>query len=151
MPPLPKTRVTEAYLFLRTGIDYLRPLYIKSSGGNKKTWACLFTCLVTRVLHLELIKDMTAQELLFGFRRFISKRGTPAEITSDSELHFKTASKVLDLVWKDVIRCEEVQDYVSNSQIKWSFIVELVPWMCGFYERLVGLVKRALSKSLGRN
>ena len=44
-----------------------------------------------------------------------------------------------------------MQDYVSNSRIKWSFIVELAPWMGGFYERLVGLVKRASRKSLGRN
>ena len=93
------------------------------------------------------MKDMTAEEFLCGFRRFISIRGTPAEITSDNALLFKTASKVLDLVWKDVIRCEEIQDYVSNSRIKWSFIVELAPWV----GRLVGLVKRALHKSLGRN
>ena len=46
---------------------------------------------------------------------------------------------------------EEVQNYVSNSGIEWSFIVELVPWMGGFYERLVGLVKRSLRKSVGRN
>ena len=41
--------------------------------------------------------------------------------------------------------------YVSNSGIKWSFIVELAPWIGGFYERLVGLVKRSLRKSVGRN
>ena len=133
---------------LRTGIDYLGPLYIKSNGENKKTWICLFICLVTRAIHLELMKDMTAEEFLCGFLRFISIRGTPAEITSDNALHFKTASKVLDLVWKDVIRCEEVQDYVSNSRIKWSFIVELAPWMGGFYERLVGLVKELYASHL---
>ena len=44
-----------------------------------------------------------------------------------------------------------MQCFVSHSGIKWSFIIELAPWMGGFYERLVGLVKRALHKSLGRN
>ena len=38
----------------------------------------------------------------------------------------------------------------SNKEIKWNFIVEMAPWMGGFYERLVGLVKKALRKTLGR-
>ena len=34
--------------------------------------------------------------------------------------------------------------------MKWRFTTELAPWQGGFYERLVGLVKRALRKGLGR-
>ena len=34
--------------------------------------------------------------------------------------------------------------------MKRTFIVEMAPWMGGYYERLVGLVKRALSKTLHR-
>ena len=37
-------------------------------------WVCLFTCLVTRAIHVELMKDMTTEEFLLGFRRFISVR-----------------------------------------------------------------------------
>ena len=49
-----------------------------------------------------------------------------------------------------MIKSEDVQSYVSRSGIKWVFIVEMAPWMGGFYERLVGLVKRALRKTLHR-
>lgn len=48
MSPLPKTRVTEASPFSRTGLDYLGLLFIKTCEGQKKVWVCLFTCLVTR-------------------------------------------------------------------------------------------------------
>ena len=58
MPPLPGIRVKEARPFMRTGLDYLGPLYIKTSDNSKKVWICLFTCLVTRALHLELVSDM---------------------------------------------------------------------------------------------
>ena len=150
MPPLPRSRVREAQAFSRTGLDYLGPLNIKTGEGTNKSWVCLFTCLVTRAIHLELMKDMTAEEFLLGFRRFISVRGTPVEIISDNALQFKSASKVLESAWRQLTKCEDVQSYVSNSGIKWSFIVELAPWMGGFYERLVGLVKRALRKSLGK-
>ena len=150
MAPLPKTRVTSAVPFSRTGLDYLGPLYIKTKEGQRKVWVCLFTCMVTRAIHLELLQDMSAEEFLLGFRRFISNRGTPIEITSDNALQFKTASKVLNLVWKHVIQSKEVQTYASNVGVKWNFIVELAPWMGGFYERLVGLVKRALRKTINR-
>ena len=40
---------------------------------------------------------------------------------------------------------------VSSEGIYWKFIVQLAPWMIGFYERLVGLVKLALRKSLSRS
>lgn len=40
--------------------------------------------------------------------------------------------------------------YAANENIKWNFTVELAPWMGGFYERLVGLVKRSLRKALGK-
>ena len=63
---------------------------------------------------------------------------TPIEIWSDDASQFKTASDVLHSLWKQTIKCDQIQSYISNSGIKWSFIVELAPWMGGFYERLVG-------------
>ncbi len=86
MPPmssLPKSRVNESPPFTRTGLDYFGPLYIKTTDGVKKVWVCLFTCMVTRAVHLELLQDMTAEEFLLGFKRFVSQRGTPAEVVSD--------------------------------------------------------------------
>ena len=150
MAPLPKTHITEAIPFSKTGLDYLGPMYIKTCDGQKKVWVCLFTCLVTRAIHLELIQDISAEEFLLGFRRFISQRGCPSEIISDNALTFKTASKSFDLLWKNVIKCDDVQNYVSNADVNWTFIVELAPWMGRFYERLVSLVKRALRKTINR-
>ena len=129
MPPLPKTRVAETVPFSRTGFDYLGPMYIKTCDGQKKVWVCLLTCIVTRAVHLELLMDMSAEEFLLGVRRFISQRGCPSEIISDNALTFKTESKSLDMLWKNVIKCDDVQTYVSNTGVKWTFIIELAPWM----------------------
>ena len=64
-------RVSQTTPFAHTGLDYFRPIYIKYSGETRKRWVCLFTCLVTRAIHLEVIEDMTAVEFLYAFRRFI--------------------------------------------------------------------------------
>ena len=150
MPPLPNFRVSESAPFSSTGLDYLGPLFIKTENGHKKIWVCLFTCLLIRAVHLEMVNNMTSEEFLMAFRRFISLRGTPTIMISDNALQFKAANKILDNVLRNAVKSEDVQSYASNAHIKWKFIVELSPWMGGYYERLVGLVKRTLRKTIGR-
>lgn len=127
IPPLPKSRVSESAPFCRTGLDYLGPLYIKTESYPRKVWVCLFTCLVTRAVHLEIAKDMSTEEFLFAFRRFISQRGSPEIVISDNALQFKAVSKTLEGVLNNIVSSEDVQSYASNAKIKWNFTVELSP------------------------
>ena len=46
------------------------------------------------------------------------------------------------------MRNEEFLSYVNNERINWKFINEYSPWQGGFYERLIGMVKRSLKKTL---
>ena len=151
MPPLPEERVNCASPFAFTGLDYLGPLYIKDVGMEESTkvWVCLFTCMVVRAVHLEVIRDMSCEQFLMCLRRFIDQCGAPTSITSDNARQFKLAKNTLQQAWNEMQCDDEVQSYVSNAGIQWNFITELSPWMGGFYERMVGLVKRALRKSLG--
>ncbi|XP_053403207.1 uncharacterized protein LOC128558308 [Mercenaria mercenaria] len=93
---------------------------------------------------------MSTEEFLLALRRFIAQRGSPMEINSDNAKQFKLASDTIHLIWQNTIKSDDVQTYVSNHGIKWNFIVERAPWYGGYWERLVGLVKRSLRKSLGR-
>ena len=120
--PLPGIRVSESKPFERTGLDYLGPLYVnlKHDNSSKKVWVCLFTCLVIRALHLEIVLDMSTEDFSFllGLRRFVALRGTPKEINIDNALQYKTAAATLDLVWKNVINSEDVQSYASRTGTK---------------------------------
>ena len=148
--PFPTSRVTESVPFKRTGIDYFGPLYIKTRQGQQKVWICLFTCLVTRGIHLEVTTDMSTEQLLLCLRRFIAIRGTPVGIISDNASQFKAASDMMKQVWQGTVKNEDIQSYVTTKKIKWRFITEMAPWMGGFYERLIEIVKRSLRKSIGR-
>ena len=44
----------------------------------------------------------------------------------------------------------EVTTYIANEGIQWKHIVEFAPWMGGFYEQMVGLVKRTIRKTIGK-
>lgn len=152
MPPWPKERVVEALPFEYTGLDYFGPLHVKlytdtDKPTYKKVWVCLFTCMVVRAIHLELVDDMSADEFLLCLRRFMARRGIPRQIISDNAKQFKATKEMLNEAKFQASDC--IDDYLSKQGIHWRFIVQLAPWMGGFYERLVGLTKRALRKSLG--
>ncbi|CAC5415551.1 unnamed protein product [Mytilus coruscus] len=81
-------------------------------------------------------------------RRFEGGAYKMPAMAPDNASQFKLSSNVIQSVWSQVIHDEDVQNFASNSGTRWSFIIELSPWMGGFYERLVGLVKRSLRKTL---
>ena len=139
--------------FTYVGLDYIGPLLIKDlmDGNFRKNWVCLFTCLTIRGVHLELVDDMSAESFLLCFRRFVARRGTPSLITSDNASQIKMGNEVIEKIWMDATGEDDVQSFISNKGITWKYVVEYAPWQGGFYERLVGMTKRALRKSLGRS
>ena len=40
--------------------------------------------------------------------------------------------------------------FYSNEGITWKYTTAMAPWRGGFYERLVGLIKKGLRKEIGR-
>ena len=85
---------------------------------------------MTRAIHLEIMHDMSTQQLLLGFRRF--------KLASDT---------ICNLLGK-ILTEDDVVSYATNQNIHRDFNVDLAPWMVSFYERLVGMVKRTLRKAL---
>lgn len=65
-------------------------------------------------------------------------------------MQFKLASDTLENLWRQIVTHSDVCTYVANEKIKWKFITEFAPWMGGFYERMVELVKRTLRKAIGK-
>jgi len=77
------------------GLDFARPLNIvnEHADGSSKVYVCLFTCASTRTVHLELCKGSVVQDFLLAFRRFASRRGLPATITSDKAKRLSLRAK----------------------------------------------------------
>jgi hypothetical protein len=77
MPEAPPLQ--EAPPFTVTGCDFTGALYVIPKGGGPETkvYIALFTCAVTRAIHLEIVPDMTTQAFLNAFRRFSARRSLP--------------------------------------------------------------------------
>lgn len=140
-PPLHDYRVKEDFPFANTGIDFAGPIFVKNPKA--KVWISLYTCCVTRAVHLDLIPDMSTEAFLRNFRRFCARRGVPALLISNNAKTFESASRKLTSLFE----CPSALFECTSSKIKWSIILEKSPWWGGFYERLVKSVKRR--KTLG--
>ena len=96
-----------------------------------------------------MVEDMTTNSFLLCFRRFIARRGTSSSVISDYGSQLKLGYSVILKVWNTVVQSQDVQCYSANHGISWNFITEYSPWQGGFYERLIGVTKRVLRKTLG--
>uniref|UniRef100_A0A5S6Q5G2 Integrase catalytic domain-containing protein n=1 Tax=Trichuris muris TaxID=70415 RepID=A0A5S6Q5G2_TRIMR len=148
MAELPKERITEASPFQRTGVDFAGPLFVRRRRSQAKVYVCLFTCMVTRAIHLELVQGLTTQDFLLAFRRFVARRGRPDYMQSDNFRSFSAADRELDELLSKENRVLMKRE-LAKDRITWNFITPRAPWSGGYWERLVGSVKTALKKALG--
>uniref|UniRef100_A0A1I7X6Z9 Integrase catalytic domain-containing protein n=1 Tax=Heterorhabditis bacteriophora TaxID=37862 RepID=A0A1I7X6Z9_HETBA len=116
-----------------------------------EAYICLFTCLVTRAVHLECVENLSASAFLRALQRFIARRGVPSIIRSDQGSNFILAEYILSKINdKYHFQNTPVKGFIENEKIKWIFNPPSSRWMGGVWERLVQSVKRAYIKVIGR-
>uniref|UniRef100_A0A914QM23 Integrase catalytic domain-containing protein n=1 Tax=Panagrolaimus davidi TaxID=227884 RepID=A0A914QM23_9BILA len=150
MPALPSSRITKCVPFQHIGVDCAGPFNVKINGVEVKVWIVLFTCLTTRAVVLDMVKEMSAIAFINALRRFASTYGTPLSILSDNGSNFKATGTHVTPLWHETYPDPDFMDYVTSQKIHWNFITERAPWKGGIYERLVGCTKSALKHGIGR-
>lgn len=145
-PPLVKSRVSETHPFQVTGVDFTGALFVRTPNGEHKVYICLFTCAVSRAIHLEIVSDLTVESFLYAFRRFAGRRSVPRLLLSDNGSTFLAAAEELKTLFQSV----ELSEALAQRGTEWRFIPKRAPWFGGFWERLIGLTKTSLKKTLGR-
>ena len=98
---LPPFRIQFSYCLENVGLGYAGPLFYKDVVQNKmqKCYMLLFTCIVSRAIHLELTNDLGADPLKLAVRRVISRRGTQvASLVIISRLSSQWKSNVLSVI-----------------------------------------------------
>ncbi|XP_062700056.1 uncharacterized protein LOC134284792, partial [Aedes albopictus] len=143
MAPLPLARVAHhERAFTYTGVDYFGPLLVKQGRSNVKRWIALFTCLTVRAVHLEVAYSLSTESCISCVRRFVGRRGSPAEFFSDNGTNFQGADRVL----RHQIS-QGLSNTFTNANTKWNFIPPGAPHMGGAWERLVRSVKAAMGEA----
>ena len=95
MVTLPAERTNEYKPFINVGVDFFGPMYVKHGRGTAKRWGCLFTCLTTRAVRIEVAHSLSADSFIMAFQRFVARRGKPAKVWSDNGTNFTAGEKEL--------------------------------------------------------
>ncbi|XP_058839077.1 uncharacterized protein LOC131694616 [Topomyia yanbarensis] len=131
--------------FTYVGIDFFGPLAVKVGRSNAKRWVAVFTCLTVRAVHVEVAHNLTTESCIKCIRRFICRRGSPAEIYSDNGTNFQGAARLL----KEQIDLLAVT--FTGIDTKWIFNPPGTPHMGGAWERMVRSIKTAVELAYNNN
>ncbi|XP_055714262.1 uncharacterized protein LOC129808510 [Phlebotomus papatasi] len=155
MSDLHESRVTEMYPFYQTGVDFCGPVFIKTPVRSKtrlKMYIALYICLATRAVHIELVTDLTTGAFIASLRRFISRRGRPAQILCDNATIFVGASrelKELELLLASKDHQSKTQSYAVNQGIEFKFIPPRSSHFGGSWESAIKRIKYHLTRTVG--
>jgi hypothetical protein len=148
MANLPPCRVI-AYEppFTYVGANMFGPILVKQGRSTVKRWGCIFTCMCSRAIHLEVAPSLETDDFINVLRLFIARRGTPREIRTDCGTNFRGADSEFQLAiakWNE----NHLQEKLSQRGITWIFNPPHAPHFGGVWERLIKDVKRALKAIL---
>lgn len=86
------------------------------------------------------------ESFLQAFWRFSSRRSLPHHMISDNASTFLASWETLN----DLFQSPSLKEQFSRQGVEWKFIPKRAPWYGGFCERLIGLTKSAIKKTLGK-
>ena len=144
MGDLPSDRLqSKAVPFTNVGIDAFGPFYVKRGRAQEKRYGLVFTCLVMRAVHIEVLHSLDADSFISALMRFRSRRGQPELIRCDNGTNFVAGSRELATSieeWND-----KVQHHLTQANIKWVFNPPAASHMGGAWERQIRSIRRILN------
>ncbi|XP_030753971.1 uncharacterized protein LOC115880817 [Sitophilus oryzae] len=151
MGNLPVQRLTPAYPFSKTGVDYAGPVLIKDRQGRgckvTKAYIAVFICFCTKAIHLELVSSLTTDCFIACLNRFSARRGKPAEMFSDNGKNFCGANHELrELHEFFKVKGDDIAAKSANVGIQWHFIPPNSPHFGGLWEAGVKSTKFHLKR-----
>ena len=146
LPPLPPFRTKLQKPFHCTGIDYTGAFNILEVSNRSKVYILIFTCMVTRAVHLELVRSMETSDFILAFLRFCNRYGIPKEVYSDNAKTFIAGASLLS----EIFLSNSFSNSFFSHNIKFKTIPTYSPWYGACWERLIRVVKSCLYKTLGR-
>ena len=145
-PPLPRERLICQRPFAVCGIDYSGPHYVKQGRSSLKVWIALFTCMVSRAVHLEIVPDLSSKTFLQVLQTMSWKKTPPKVLLTDNATCFVGANRLL----KEISQQNETVTGLAMKGIEWNFTPARAPWFGAVYERLIGVLKKELTKLVGQ-
>ena len=106
----------------------------------------LLTCATSRAVHLCKGGDLSVPTFLLAFCHFAAQRSlSPVMMSNNATTYTSVAEQLTEL-----LSSKEIRTALSRKGIESKFILKKAPWFGGYWERLIGLTKASIKKTLGR-
>ena len=151
MGELPVDRLKPAPPFFNTSLDFFGPFLVRGETNKRsrgKAYGIIYNCLLSRAVHIELSTDYSTNGFLIALRRFMSIRGQPAKIRSDSGSQLVAANRELKEIIQGLEK-KQLLEFGSEKGIDWEFSSPDAPWQNGCAESLIKSVKKAITGAIG--
>ncbi|XP_030581071.1 uncharacterized protein LOC115777334 [Archocentrus centrarchus] len=150
MADLPADRVTPSQPpFTIVGVDYFGPINIRRGRSEVKRYGCLFTCLTTRAIHLEVAHSLDTDSFINALQRFMARRGTPQLMRSDNGSNFVGARSELQKAL-DEWNQQKIEEHLLQRETQWKFNPPAASHMGGVWERQIRTVRSILMGLTGQ-
>ena len=113
-----------------------------------KHWCCLFTCLITRVVHIDEVRSLDTDSCLLAINRFFVRRGKPRTIISDNGNNFVGSARELE-EYINSWNHDQTTSELAQKHILWNFNPPRAPHFDSVWERLVKSCKKKMVAILG--
>ena len=123
-------------------MDCFGPFIAREGRKDLKRYGVIFTCMSSRVVHIEELDDMTTDASINALRCFIAIRGPVQQLRSDKGSNFVGARNELASALKG-LNGDKIQSYLTKSRC--DFLMN-VPYS-GHRE---GSMRRVMGRSMGK-
>lgn len=129
--------------FSKIGVDFSGPFDAKAAMLRKvkvtKAYICVFVCMITTAIHIELVSDLSTPLIIAALDRFISRRGRCSDIYN-YRTNFVCTHRYLKEI-DAIFRQSNYAQHVAENQIKWHFNPAAALHMGGLWKAAVKSVK----------
>ena len=149
MADLPADRLEVSAPFTNCGVDLFGPFIIKEGRRELKRYGTLFTCLVSRAIHIESANSLETDSFILALRRFVSRRGNIRLLRADNGTNFVGAEAELRRAWNEMDQ-QRISTYLQQQGgdlIKWKRNPPKASHFGGIWERQIRSA-RAIMTSL---
>jgi hypothetical protein len=128
-------------------MDFFGPFEIKQGRSVKKRYGVLFTCMTSRAVHIEIAKSLDTSSCINAIRRFIARRGSVKEITSDNGTNLVGANNEIRQTLRELDE-GDIQNFATRRRIVWKFNIPAASHHGGVWERQIRTVRKILQAML---
>ncbi|XP_062703650.1 uncharacterized protein LOC134286097 [Aedes albopictus] len=150
MGPLPAARVTPSRAFVKSGVDYCGPFFVRPPnrrGNSVKIFVAIFVCMASKAVHIEMVYSLSSDSFVSALKRFVSRRGRVSDVYCDNARTFVGANRQLQehkQQFDAIHRSTGLAESCTEAGINFHFNPARSPHFGGLWEAAVKIFKHHL-------